>query len=63
MDDLRRQVFDLWDEAEAHPDKDTIFRILVRAHGAIQQNDHFRALHLINWAKRLIHGHGDATYE
>lgn len=63
MDDLRRQVFDLWDDAEHHPNRDTIFRILVRARGAIQQNDHFRAIHLINWAKRLIHGHGDTTHE
>ena len=63
MDDLRRRVFDLWDDVQDHPNRDTIFRILVRAHGAIQQNDHFRAVHLINWAERLIHGYKDGTDE
>ena len=63
MDDLRLRVFDLWDDAEHHPDRDTILRILTRAYGAIRQNNHFKAIHLINWAERLIHDHGDTSHE
>lgn len=63
MDDLRQRVFDLWDDAQDHPNRDTIFRILVRARGAIQQNDHFRAAHLVSWAEQLIHGYKDEPHE
>jgi hypothetical protein len=63
MDDLRQRVFDLWDEAQDLPDRDTIFRILIKAYGAIRQNNHFRAIHMISWAEQLIHGHKDGTHE